>query len=135
LLPRQRRLAKEKMIERRMRWRGFAILHPEQMSFAAQIRAAAQADVIAGVDGSALLLSAFMRRRSRMLILQTGPRRNVQFLNALMDVETMSVPTLPPRSGARRRRIDPAQLEAALDRLGCPPAPGPLRRLIDRFFR
>jgi capsular polysaccharide biosynthesis protein len=134
LRSRQRRLAKEKMVERRMRWRGFEVLYPERMSFAAQIRAAAQADVIAGVDGSALHLSAFMRPRSHMLVLETARRRNVRFLNALMDIETISVPTLPPRHGARRRRIDPAQLDAALDRLGCPPAPGLLRRLIDRFF-
>jgi capsular polysaccharide biosynthesis protein len=135
LRPRQRRLAKEEHVERRMRWRGFAVLYPEQMGFAAQIRAAARAEVIAGVDGSALHLSAFMRPRSHMLVLETARRRNVRFLNALMDVETISVPTLPPRRGARRRRIDPRQLDAALDRLGCPPAPGLLQRLIDRFFR
>jgi capsular polysaccharide biosynthesis protein len=135
LRPRQRRLAKEAMVERHMRWRGFTILHPEQMSFAAQIRAVAQAEVVAGVDGSALHLSAFMRPRSRMLILQTARRRNVGYLNAFMDIETISVPTLPPLGGARRRRIDRARLDAELDRLGCPPAPGLFRRLIDRLFR
>ena len=135
LRPRQRRLAREKAVERHMRWRGFTILHPELTSFAAQIRAVAGAEMVAGVDGSALHLSAFMRPGSRMLVLETTRRRNVRFLNALMEIETIWVPTMAPHSRARRRRLDPRQLDAALDRLGCPPAPGLVRRLIDRLFR
>jgi hypothetical protein len=105
------------------------------MSFAAQVRAAAGADIIAGVDGSALHLSVFMQPGSHMLVLETTRRRNVIFLNALMEIETVWVPTILPHAGARKRRLDPKQLDAALDRLGCPPAPGLLQRLLDRLFR
>lgn len=127
------RLANEAAIERRIAGRGFAVLHPERMSLSDQIRAAATADIIAGVDGSALHLSAFMHPGSQVLVLETRRRRNVLKLNALMQVDTISVPATPPGQG--ERRIDPALLDAALDRLGCPRAPGAIRRLFHLLFR
>jgi hypothetical protein len=127
------RLANEAAIERRIARRGFAVLHPERMSLSDQIRAAATADIIAGVDGSALHLSAFMQPGAHVLVLETRRRRNVLKLNALMQVETVSVPATPPGQGVRR--IDPALLDTALDRLGCPPAPGAIRSLTNLLFR
>jgi capsular polysaccharide biosynthesis protein len=129
------RLANEGEIERQMARRSFAVLHPEQMGFADQIRAVAGADVVAGVDGSALHLSAFMRPRARMLVLETQRRLNVLHLNALMGVETIALPALRPANDAASRSIDPNQLDAALDNLGCPPASGAVRRLIRHLFR
>lgn len=129
------RLANEAAIERRMAWRGFAVLHPERMSFADQIRAVASADVVAGVDGSALHLSAFMRPGARMLVMETSRRRTVLALNALMEVETILLPVNKRASRNQSPVIDPARLDITLDALGCPPAPGAIRRLADLLFR
>jgi hypothetical protein len=127
------RLANEAAIERRMKGRGFTVLHPERMSFSDQIRTAATADILAGVDGSALHLSAFMRPGARVLVLETRRRRNVLKLNALMQVETVAVPATRKAGGAYA--IDPAQLDATLDNLGCPPLPGAIRRILDLLVR
>jgi len=127
------RLANEAAIERLMRFRGFAVLHPERMSFSDQIRAAAGADMLAGVDGSALHLSAFMQPAARVLVMETRRRRNVLKLNALMQVETIAVPATRTADGAHA--IDPVQLNATLDSLGCPPPPGAIRRVLDLLFR
>ena len=128
------RLSNEAAVERRLARRGFAIVHPQQLSFAEQINVAAAADVVAGVDGSALHLSAFMRAGSRMLVMQTRRRRNVLFLNALMDVETIALPATPV-AGDDQPRIDLTQLDRALDGLGCRPAPGLFRRAVNAIFR
>ncbi|MEZ5832012.1 MAG: glycosyltransferase family 61 protein [Dongiaceae bacterium] len=127
------RLSNEAAIERRMRQRGFSVLHPERMSFAEQIRAAASADILAGVDGSALHLSAFMRPGACVLVMETRRRRNVLKLNALMGVETVAVPATPAGNGTKT--LDPVALDAALDRLGCPPRPSAIRRVLDLFRR
>ncbi len=127
------RLANEAAIERRMKGRGFTVLHPERMSFSDQIRAAAAADILAGVDGSALHLAAFMRPGARVLVLETRRRRNVLKLNALMQVETIAVPATRKPGGAYA--IDPAQLDGTLDSLGCPPPPGAIRRILDLLLR
>ena len=124
----QRRLVNEAAIERRMKQRGFTVLYPERMGFTDQIRAAAAADILAGVDGSALHLAAFMRPGARVLVMETRRRRNVLKLNALMRVETIAVPAAHLENGARA--IDPAALDAALDDLGCPPARGAFRRIL-----
>jgi capsular polysaccharide biosynthesis protein len=123
---RLRRLSNDAAAERRLARRGFTIVHPQHMSLVDQINTAANADVIAGVDGSALHLSAFMRPGARMLVLQTKRRRTIHFMNALMEVETISVPA----SGAPgAKRIDVVKLDRALDGLGCP-RPGLLGRLL-----
>ncbi|HEV8390927.1 MAG TPA: glycosyltransferase family 61 protein [Dongiaceae bacterium] len=133
LLKGQGRLANEAAIERRMKGRGFAVLHPQRMSLSDQIRAAAAADILAGVDGSALHLSAFMRPGARVLVMETRRRRNVLKLNALMQVETIAVPATQTADGAHA--IDPARLDAALDNLGCPSSPGAIRRILDLLIR
>jgi capsular polysaccharide biosynthesis protein len=129
----QRRLADEAAIERRMKGRGFTVLYPERMSFSDQIRAAAAADILAGVDGSALHLSAFMRPGARVLVMETRRRRNVLKLNALMRVETIAVPATPTATGLHA--IDPVRLDATLDDLGCPPPLGAIRRMLDFLTR
>ena len=98
------------------------------MSLVDQINAAGAADIVAGVDGSALHLSAFMRPGSRMLVLQTKRRRTIHFMNALMEVETISVPATTA-AVAGPKRIDLSELERALDGLGCP-RPGLLGRML-----
>ena len=130
---RLRRLSNDAAVERRVARRGFAIVHPQHMSLVDQINAAAGADLIAGVDGSALHLSVFMRPGSRMLVLQTKRRRTIHFMNALMEVETISVPAIPA-AAARRKRIDLKELDRALDDLGCP-RPGLVGRILDMLDR
>jgi capsular polysaccharide biosynthesis protein len=125
---RLRRLSNDAAVERRMVRRGFAVVHPQHMSLVDQINAAAGADLIAGVDGSALHLSVFMRPGSRMLVLQTKRRRTVHFMNALLEVETISVPATTA-AAAGPKRIDLSELERALDGLGCP-RPGFIGRAL-----
>jgi capsular polysaccharide biosynthesis protein len=133
LTRRQQRIENESAVERHMRRRGFTVIYPERMSLAEQIRGVAEAAVVAGVDGSALHLGAFLRPGSRMLVLETRRRRNVHRLNALMDVETIAVRVAAAPSGTVRPSVDLAALDTALDRLGCPSERGLVRRLIDRL--
>lgn len=128
---RLRRLSNDAAVERRMARRGFTVVHPQQMSLVDQINAAAGADLIAGVDGSALHLSVFMRPGSRMLVLETKRRRTIHFMNALMEVETVSVPAL---GAFVPKRLDLAKLDRALDDLGCPQPSiaGRILNMIDR---
>ncbi len=128
---RLRRLSNDAAVERRIARRGFAVVHPQHMSLVDQINAAAGADLIAGVDGSALHLSVFMRPGARMLVLQTKRRRTIHFMNALMEVETISVPATV---AAGRKRIDLDELDRALDDLACP-EPGLVGRILNRIDR
>ncbi len=128
---RLRRLSNDAGVERRMARRGVAVVHPQHMSLVDQINAAAGAELIAGVDGSALHLGVFMRPGSRMLVLQTKRRRTIHFMNALMEVETISVPAT---IAAGRKRIDLNELDRALDDLGCP-EPGLIGRMLNRLDR
>jgi capsular polysaccharide biosynthesis protein len=128
---RLRRLSNGAAVERRMARRGFAVVHPQHMSLVDQINAAAGADLIAGVDGSALHLSVFMRPGARMLVLQTKRRRTIHFMNALMEVETISVPA---HGASVPKRIDLNELDRALDDLRCP-EPGLVGRILNRIDR
>jgi capsular polysaccharide biosynthesis protein len=128
---RLRRLSNDAAVERRLARRGFAVVHPQHMSLADQINAAAGADLVAGVDGSALHLSVFMRPGSRMLVLQTKRRRTIHFMNALMEVETISVPA-HGASVPKRIRLD--EFDRALDDLGCP-RPGLVGRILNMVDR
>jgi len=128
---RLRRVSNDAAVERRMARRGFAIAHPQHMSLIDQINAAARADLVAGVDGSALHLSVFMRPGTRMLVLQTKRRRTIHFMNALMEVETISVPA---HGASVPKRVDVNELDRALDDLGCP-RPGPVGRILNLLDR
>ena len=128
---RLRRLSNGAAAERRLTRRGFAVMHPQHMSLVEQINAAAGADLLAGVDGSALHLSVFMRPGSRMLVLQTKRRRTIHFMNALMEVETVSVPA---HGASVPKRIDLNDLDRALDDLGCP-RPGLVGRILNMVDR
>lgn len=130
---RLRRLSNDAAVERRLARRGFAVVHPQHMSLVDQINAAGAADVMAGVDGSALHLSAFMRPGARMLVLQTKRRRTIHFMNELMAVETISVPAIPA-AAARMKRIDLKEIDRALDDLGCP-KPGLVGRILNMLDR
>jgi hypothetical protein len=130
---RLRRLSNDAAVERRLARRGFAVVHPQHMSLVEQINAAAGADIVAGVDGSALHLSAFMRPGARMLVLQTKRRRTIHFMNALMEVETISLPATPA-AAAGRKRIDLGELDRALDDLGCS-RPGLVGRVLNMLDR
>jgi hypothetical protein len=131
LKKRLRRLSNDAAVERRMARRGVTVVHPQHMSLVDQINAAAGAELIAGVDGSALHLSVFMRPGARMLVLQTKRRRTIHFMNALMEVETICVPATVAAGG---KRIDLTQLDRALDDLGCP-RPGLVGRILNRIDR
>lgn len=56
----------ESKIESAYRSRGFEIVYPEMMSFEDQVAMAKVATHMAGIDGSALHLSVFMRSRSKV---------------------------------------------------------------------
>jgi capsular polysaccharide biosynthesis protein len=61
----------ESRIEDFFRRHGFTVVYPETLPFVDQVAAFAQADVIAGLGGSALHLSVFMRPESQTLVLCT----------------------------------------------------------------
>jgi hypothetical protein len=130
---RLRRLSNDAAVERCMARRGFAVVHPQHMSLADQINAAAGADIVAGVDGSALHLSAFMRPGSRMVVLQTKRRRTIHFMNALMEVETISVPAIPD-AATGMKRVDLKEFDRVLDDLGCA-KPGLVGRILNMLDR
>lgn len=73
------RIAKERndnsfnefLIEEFFRNLGYEVIYPETMSFAEQVRFFASANVIAGLGGSALHLSVFMKRYAHTLVIGT----------------------------------------------------------------
>jgi hypothetical protein len=64
------------------------------------------ADLIAGVDGSALHLSMFMRPGTRMQALRTKRRRTTHVMNALMEVEAISLPAHGAKAGLLGRILN-----------------------------
>ena len=116
LLKRDARIANEAAVESRMVELGFAILYPERLGLEEQVRAVAEADLVVGVDGSALHLAAFMRAGAQMLVLRTKRRRNISHVNELMGVTTAFLDATPPseESSFKTPTIDVDRLVAAI---------------------
>jgi hypothetical protein len=65
----ERRLDRQAEIEALMRRHGFAIVQPERLSLADQIRLVANAEMVAGLSGSAMHNLVFAREQTRALLL------------------------------------------------------------------
>ncbi len=84
-----RLIVNEAGTEEVFRERGFAIVHPETLTFAEQVSIAAGANIIAGIDGSALHLCSFMRAGGKCIVVNSrGRTPAIETLNILAGVET-----------------------------------------------
>jgi capsular polysaccharide biosynthesis protein len=94
---------------------GFRIVHPEQLPFREQVGLAAHAEVLAGLGGSALHLSCFMRPGTRTVVVgesMTGLRT----LNTARGIDTVEL-RVTERGGEhapRQLTIDIPELRRAL---------------------
>jgi capsular polysaccharide biosynthesis protein len=70
--------------------RGFDIIVPEKLPIADQIRAVANADYVAGVDGSALHLCGFMQPGATVLIIETRPFKTQRAINEAIGLTTLT---------------------------------------------
>lgn len=68
---------------------GFVVVYPETLPFVEQVSIAAGAKVIAGIDGSALHLCAFMHGGGTCIVLSSRVRmRAIEALNSAVGVKT-----------------------------------------------
>ena len=90
-------MRKERAVESVFRDLGFKILHPERWRFEQQVALFRRADVLAGVEGSALHNSVFMRPSTRVISIGTprvpsGDILNQRLCNRLAEVSSTSIP-------------------------------------------
>jgi capsular polysaccharide biosynthesis protein len=84
-----RKVANEEAVENLFRERGFAVVYPETLAFSQQVNIAANAKVIAGLDGSALHLAAFMDAGGTCLAIATRPKHlSIINVNSAAGVQT-----------------------------------------------
>lgn len=133
-------VANEARIETLFRRHGFTILYPESMPFVEQLRHYRHAEVLAGLSGSALHNSVFLRPGRQVIELgdpRYGGERapNQAVCDALAGARTTFVPFAGRRFGPKRTmlfdlRVLAERLAAAL---GEPPAapPSRLRGLLE----
>ncbi len=88
---------------------GFTVVYPEQLDFQYQVRLFHAADIVAGLDGSALHNALFMRPGTKTIILgnprkPNAPHLNQLICNRLAQVEPIFIPyrgnLLDEQSGA-----------------------------------
>ena len=87
----------ERAVERMFRELGFKILHPESWRFEQQVALFQRADVLAGVEGSALHNSVFMRREALVINIgtarePTGDILNQRLCDSLSGVVPIHIP-------------------------------------------
>lgn len=70
----QRTIVNEDAVEGAFVKHGFAIVYPETLPIEIQVAMAARAGILAGIDGSALHLSALMAAGSQVLVVNSRPR-------------------------------------------------------------
>ncbi len=87
----RRRLVNASSIEALALARGFAIVYPEELSFAEQVRTVRSARYIAGPEGSAMMLSLFARESTRLLILDHPFRSQLTNLTAPLEASGIDV--------------------------------------------
>lgn len=101
----------EPAVESMFRDLGFKILHPERWRFEQQIALFRRADVLAGVEGSALHNSVFMRAGTRVISIGTprepsGDILNQRLCNSLSGVSSTSIPFVGQVVGGVKARYD-----------------------------
>ncbi|GAA2015552.1 glycosyltransferase family 61 protein [Brevibacterium samyangense] len=103
----------DRVLEDRMAERGFHVVHPQELPVAHQLALAANAEVIAGIAGSNLLLSAFAPAGTR--IIEIGNRRNPvqgQHMQRALSAATGHLHVFLPYAGGRSARNVVPTLEA-----------------------
>lgn len=113
------RVTNETAIERVFYKAGFRIVYPEQLAFMEQVALVRRADVVAGVNGTALHLTAFMAPGTRVVSIGRGPQHNVRAIADMLGIETkpFSAGNVKPPStetGDSVFEVDIAALRAAL---------------------
>jgi capsular polysaccharide biosynthesis protein len=109
-----RPILNEDAIERLFMGHGFSIVYPETLPFDEQIRTAANAKIIAGIDGSALHLGCFMRGGHCMVVNTRGHTPAIEVLNSMAGVKTDWIDGLKSVNGAGAITIDETGLREAL---------------------
>jgi hypothetical protein len=137
----ERVVANEVCVEAAFRRRGFDILYPERMRFEDQVARYSRAEIIAGISGSGLHNSLFMR--SGRLVVELGdPRYGGQpaptqaVCNAISGVRSVFIPFVGRRFGPSDTmvfdtRLLEGRLAVAVGHVGVspsPPEPVPLWR-------
>ncbi|MGY2049569.1 glycosyltransferase family 61 protein [Methylobacterium sp. JK268] len=111
------RIDNEAEIEEVFRAQGFTILHPEEMTPRAVVRAMREAEYLASSDGSHAHLAAFARPGTRCLHLDTRPVPTQAAIERLRGLRAVHVPLFENPAGlwdASSRRVDPAKLASLL---------------------
>ncbi len=142
----ERVVANEVEMEREFLRRGFRVLYPETMGFEDQIALYSRADCMAGISGSGLHNSIFMRPQATVIELGDArygglPAPSQALCNKVSGVKPEFIPFVGGRFGARRTMLfDMPFLRRSLDRIA-EAAPGSehpirvrtslLRRLVD----
>jgi capsular polysaccharide biosynthesis protein len=112
-----RLLENEEELEAMLERHGFEIVTPETLPIADQIRLIANAEYVAGVDGSALHLCGFMRRGAKVLIVETRPFTTQRAINQAIGLTTVTAPAPLVRKEEHVSvyRVDVAAIESRLD--------------------
>lgn len=117
--PHRRELVGEAELDTLAARHGFTVVHPEGLEVSEQVRLAAGAELIAGVSGTALHLSAFAGTDTR--VLELGDARaphglpNQQVISAARAHRYAALPYVPgPGATARVGAIDLAFVDAHL---------------------
>lgn len=115
-------MANEREIERVFSSAGFRILHPQKWRFEQQVALFQRASVIAGVEGSALHNSVFMRPGRYVINIGTprepeGDILNQRLCDALSGVQSLHIPFRGEITKGARARYDVAFLRQSLERL------------------
>ena len=112
----------ERAVENVFRDLGFKILHPERWRFEQQVALFQRADVLAGVEGSALHNSVFMRAGTRVISIGTprepsGDILNQRLCDSLSGVSSTSIPFVGQVVGGLKARYDVEFLRSHLKTL------------------
>jgi capsular polysaccharide biosynthesis protein len=87
-----RAVENEDALEKVFAAHGFTVIAPEQLPMGDQIRAVANADFVAGIDGSAMHLCGFMRANAKVLIIETRPFPVQRAINHALGLTTLTAP-------------------------------------------
>jgi hypothetical protein len=115
-------MVNERAVERIFVDAGFKVLHPERWSFEQQVALYQRAEVVAGVEGSALHNSVFMRHGTRVINIGTvrepsGDILNQRFCDSLSRVVSSHIPFQGSVVRGHKAIYDLDFLKQAIDRL------------------
>lgn len=119
---RHRKLVNHAQVEALAIRKGFEVVYPEDMDFAAQVRMARDAEWIIGPEGSAMFLAFFARAGTRLCILNHPYTLGLPVLTGLLEAIGIDVTILTgPAASANAElphfidyRIDPDEFETFL---------------------